>query len=144
MNKLTQTFLLLVFLVFTSIAGAQTVKIKKDEVFVDNELRFKSEKRLNATQFSLYHLTNGKEILTVIRNLNGTIGFSEDDYIQIIFNGFNTRVESEQIKGRTFAWYLELLLRDKVLHPDGTINEENLRNFFTKYDQNITNRTLRY
>src|SRR5690606_6858052 len=99
MNKLTQTFLLLVFLVFTSIAGAQTVKIKKDEVFVDNELRFKSEKRLNATQFSLYHLTNGKEILTVIRNLNGTIGFSEDDYIQIIFNGFNTRVESEQIKG---------------------------------------------
>lgn len=144
MNRLTQTLLLLVFLLYTSIAYAQTVKIKKDEVFVDGELRFKSEKRLNTTQFSLYNLSDGKEILSVIRNLNGTIGFSADDYTQIIFNGFNTRVESEQINGRAFAWYVELLLKGKVLNLDGSINEENLQNFFTKYDQNITNRTIRH
>jgi len=128
---------------FGNYVQAQDVNLKKEIVIVDGVQKFQYEKRRSATEFSLYSLDKKKEILTIIRNKGGTAGYSYDDYVQLIFSDYNVRVESVRLKGYSFKWFIELLLKEKVLNVDGSIDEQKLQTFFTKYDENVTNRTIR-
>ena len=39
--------------------------------------------------------------------------------------------------------FVTTMLKEKILSPDGTLDNEKARNFCEKYDENITNRTIR-
>ncbi|HTO16334.1 MAG TPA: hypothetical protein VLZ83_11215 [Edaphocola sp.] len=143
MKPILSIITLLIVTSFTIKTYAQDIKLKKDFVIVDGEQKFQYEKRSSATEFTLYSLDKDKEILTIIRNKGGTAGYSYDDYVQLIFTDYNVRVESVRFKGYSFKWFIELLLKEKVLNPDGSIDEQKLQTFFTKYDENVTNRTIR-
>lgn len=144
-NSIMKHLLVIIFFsLFISITtNAQDINLKKNFVTVDGEQRFQYEKRRSATEFSLYSLDKEKEILTIIRNKGGTAGYSYDDYVQLIFAEHNVRVESVRLKGYSYKWFVKLLLKEKVLTSDSSIDEQKLQVFFTKYDENVTNRTIR-
>ena len=137
---------ILILILLTSISNynyihAQDVNLKKDFVTIDGEQKFQYQKRRSATEFTLFSLDKEKEILTIIRNTANSKNIN-DNYVQIIFADYNVRVETLRLKGYTYAKFLELLLKEKVLLPDGSIDEAKLQNFFAKYDENVTNRTI--
>jgi len=77
-------FAMLFFFAFTSM-NAQKIKLKKGNVIIDGETYFKYEKRMMASEFSLYSLDGEDEILFILRNNNETIGYGDDDFNQITF-----------------------------------------------------------
>lgn len=133
---------IIIISLFTYPSHAQDVKLKKDIVTVDGEQKFQYEKRRSATEFTLYSLDKEKEILTIIRNTANSKSI-DDNYVQIIFADYNVRVETIRLKGYTYARFLELLFKEKVLLVDGSVDEARLQTFFAKYDENVTNRTIR-
>ncbi len=124
-------------------ATAQQVKFKKGFVTVDGTTRFEYQKKAAAKQFSLYTIGKEKEIIFILRNDNETSGYSEDDFNQITFIESNKRVETASLKSYSFKYFVKLLLEEKVLDLEGNIDEAKLDVFITKYDENITNRTIR-
>jgi hypothetical protein len=133
---------IIIISLFTYPSHAQDVKLKKDIVTVDGEQKFQYEKRRSATEFTLYSLDKEKEILTIIRNTANSKSI-DDNYVQIIFADYNVRVETIRLKGYSYARFLELLFKEKVLLADGSVDEARLQTFFAKYDENVTNRTIR-
>jgi AAA+ superfamily predicted ATPase len=132
-------------------ANAQDVEIKKDKVLLDGKeiLRYEKENVFNQ---SFYSLTDDEEILHYRFSDNETQQYMEDDYFILNFLGQKVKVESTEVSRATVIMssrkssekLIKWLLKDKVLNTDGTINPEKLDNFYQKYNEDITNRTVRY
>jgi AAA+ superfamily predicted ATPase len=132
-------------------ANAQEVEIKKDKVLLDGKeiLRYEKENVFNQ---SFYSLTDDEEILHYRFSDNETQQYMEDDYFILNFLGQKVKVESTEVSRATVIMssrkssekLIKWLLKDKVLNTDGTINPEKLDNFYQKYNEDITNRTVRY
>lgn len=130
-------------------AFSQEVKIKKDKVFIDGNLFLKYEK-INILTHSVYDL-NDNEILFVSFKDNETPQYSDDDFYILNFTTKKIKVESSDYSRiasfmnskKTMQKLIKWLLKDRVINKDGTINSEKLNVFFDKYDENITNRTIR-
>ena len=134
---------MLFFFAFTSM-NAQKIKLKKGNVIIDGETYFKYEKRMMASEFSLYSLDGEDEILFILRNNNETIGYGDDDFNQITFIKDKKKLESATLRGYSFKWFVSTLIKNKVLDLEGNIDPDKLETFFAKYDENITERTVRY
>ena len=145
---LTSAFLVLSF----SFVFSQNVEIKDDKVYLDSTEILYYEKS-NQFNHSFFSLNNKDEILFFKLDNNETPKYLDDDFIVINFLTQKKKVESKDtrkaISGlginskKNMQKLIEWLLKEKVLNNDGTINTEKLELFYEKYNENITNRTIR-
>ncbi|MGJ8591832.1 MAG: hypothetical protein ACSHXF_04755 [Aquaticitalea sp.] len=138
-NVLSAVFVL----AFVLVSSAQDVKLKKDYVYVDGEQKFQYDKRSGGNEMSLYTLDKEKEIVYIVFNSNGTIQNLEDNFVEITFIDVDMKIETQKFKGRSMSYLLERLFEEKVIDMEGHINQEKLDVFFRKYDEQITERTIR-
>lgn len=149
--KLVNAAFIMLIAVTTANAQEVEVEIKKDKVLLDGKEFLKYEKE-NVWNQSFYSLGDGEEIIHYRFNNNGTDSYFEDDYFILNFLNEKIKIESSQTSRTTVLMstkkssekLIKWLLKDKVLNADGTINKEKLDNFYDKYNEDITNRTVRY
>lgn len=140
MNKKFLLSIALTILV-SSLGFAQKVKFKKGKVLVDGKEILKIERQ--GTEATLYSLEGDDEVIYLNYESNGTLHYHEDDYVVIFFSKEEIKVETSRIKGSRKR-VIKALIKNKVLDMNGVINLEKLKKFAKKYDENITNRTVRY
>lgn len=132
---------------------SQKVEIKDDKVFLDNTEILYYEKS-NAFNHSLFSLKDKTEILFYKFDQNESPNYLDDDFIVLNFLSEKKKIESKD-KGKAISGLglnakknmqklIEWLLKERVLNTDGSINSEKLDVFYDKYNENITNRTIRY
>lgn len=144
------------FLCATNIMVAQKVEIKveiKDnKVLVDGKEILKYEK-INAFQHSFYSLTDDEELLMYKYSDNETQSYHQDDFIILNFLTAKKKIETTDVMKavsglgmnskknmeKLIAW----LLKEKVFDANGVFNTAKLDTFYEKYNENITERTIR-
>ncbi|WP_298902621.1 hypothetical protein [uncultured Psychroserpens sp.] len=141
--KFKNTLLLLTALFCFTNMNAQKIKLKKGFVLVDGEKKFEYEKGDGGTELSLFTLGKETEILFMLKNKNETVGYLDDDFKQITFINEKQKLETATYRSYPHKWFIKKLIKEKVLELDGKINSKKLNIFFSKYDENITNRTIR-
>jgi hypothetical protein len=143
MKKINYLCCLLFLVAVTPTAKAQEVKLKNDTVIIDDKPAFSYDKKSMGNEFYLYKLNTKDEIAYMIANKNETISYLEDDFKKIVFTEANVVVESSALRGRSWKYIVELLLESKVLDIEGNVDAKYLERFVTKYDEKITQRTIR-
>lgn len=89
--------------------------------------------------FYLYDLTSGEEVMYFKLNDNGTRGYFDDDYVKVYFSNAK---KSFEIKSY-YELVMAKLINEKIMTADWKIDDSKLDDFIAKYDENITNRTIR-
>jgi hypothetical protein len=149
-NKL-MLFMMLFFCV-SNLVTAQEVEIKDDKVLVDGKAILKYEK-VNFFQHSFYSLTDDEELLMYRYSENETKSYQNDDYLILNFLTLKKKVECSDITKavtglgmsskknmeKLIAW----LLKEKVIDVNGVLNPTKVATFYEKYNENITERTIR-
>ncbi|WP_404987231.1 hypothetical protein ACI513_10395 [Chryseobacterium sp. M5] len=128
----------------------QEVEIKDDKVLLDGKQILKAEK-INMVEYSFYNLKNDDEILLYRQMDNETSRYQDDDYYVLNFLTEKVKVESNDFykiasfmnSKKSMEKLIKWLLKEKVLTNDGELNPDRLAIFKEKYDQNITERTIR-
>lgn len=149
--KKNLTFFLFLSLFSFNKFSAQEVSIKDDKIEINNVPVLRFEK-INLEQYSFYNL-NDDEILLFRYNNNETPNNNNDDFIVLNFLNNKRKVESKNIE-KVMAGFglnskknsiklINWLIKEKVLTTEGIINPDKLDIFVEKYDENITNRTIR-
>lgn len=140
-----------ILLATTNFIYAQKIEIKDNDVVLDGNKILKSEK-INAGQYSFYTLDDN-EILMYKWFDNETPKFQDDDYYILNFIEQKVKVQSTDfskvISGigmnsrKNMEKMISWLLKEKVITTDGKINADKVNTLFEKYDENITQRTVR-
>jgi hypothetical protein len=143
--------LFIISLITTFSMSAQKVEIKDDKVLLDGKQILKYEK-INIIQHSFYTLDDN-EILLYKDHDNETPRYNEDDFFSLNFLTEKTKVETTDytriVAGigmnsrKNMEKLISWLIKEKVLSTDGVLNPERIKIFFEKYDENITERTMR-
>jgi hypothetical protein len=128
----------------------QEVEIKDDKVLLDGKQILKAEK-INMVEYSFYNLKSDDEILLYRQMDNETSRYQDDDYYVLNFLTEKVKVESNDFykiasfmnSKKSMEKLIKWLLKEKVLTNDGELNSDRLAIFKEKYDQNITERTIR-
>lgn len=128
----------------------QEVEIKDDKVLLDGKQILKAEK-INMVEYSFYNLKSDDEILLFRQMDNETSRYQDDDYYVLNFLTEKVKVESNDFykiasfmnSKKSMEKLIKWLLKEKVLTNDGELNPDRLAIFKEKYDQNITERTIR-
>jgi hypothetical protein len=141
MKNLIYLSLTLFFAFIGQSTNAQEVKLKKDQILVDEKPTFEYDK--SGFEFHIYKLGTKDEIIYILHNNNSTQQYLEDDYKKIIFLNQKVTIESSVFRARGFKYIVELMLKEKVLDLEGNISTDNLEKFAAKYNENITERTIR-
>lgn len=148
-------FAALIFILGNSLASAQEkekeVDIKDDKVLLDGTAILKYEK-ININEHSFYTLGDD-EIISYQYKDNETPKYADDDYCIINFLAEKVKVETTSVRHavagiglnsrKNMIKMITWLLKDKVLNTDGTINTAKLENFTQKYNEDVTQRTIR-
>ncbi len=142
-------FLTILVITFTTISFAQKIKIKKNEVTVDGTHILNYEKS-SGYNFSIYDL-NDDEIIFFKYHNNETSEYYDDDYFILQFFNEDMKIETTEsgwvpisLSTKKYAQkFLGWLMKEKVMDKTGQINAEKLKRFAQKYEENITNRTIR-
>ncbi|WP_396195651.1 hypothetical protein [Flavobacterium sp.] len=127
---------LTLFLSVIYFGSAQEVKIKKDQVFVDEQHWLNSDGcGMFGSSCSLSNLS-GDEIIYMkyvelkgvepITNYNKTGNVS---YSEIKFLGLNVSIELQE----SYKKIIKILYAAKVVNPDGTLDEEKVQKLVEKY-----------
>ncbi len=141
--KRTAIMLFTMLLVLTQTTFGQKVKLKKGKVLLDGKEILKYEREnWGVYQIHFYSLETEDEVLFFKRNDNETSSYFEDDYTEIKFLTFKKSLEIKQKK--SWKKYLLWLIKKKVLDSSGNLNESKVDDLIENYDENITNRTIRY
>lgn len=129
---------------------SQDVSIKDDKVMVDGKQILKAEK-ISLAQYSFFSMKDDQEILLYKYMDNETPSNVRDDFFILNFLTAKVKVESTDLgkvsnfmnsrKGmeKVVRW----LLKERVINRDGELNPERIAIFKEKYNENITERTLR-
>jgi hypothetical protein len=149
--KIRLFFLLAICAISSIKLTAQEVEIKDGKVIVNGKQILKYEK-INIFQHSFY-LMDDNEVLLYKYNDNETHQYSEDDYIILNFLTEKTKVESKDymkvVSGlglnsrKNMEKLIVWMLKEKVFDENGVLNPERVQLLFEKYDENITQRTVR-
>lgn len=118
---------------------AQKVKLKKDVVYVDGEAAFSYAKKTSGTELVVYTLNTKDELLTVIF-YSGNKEIRDDNYYKLVFTNENKLMEYTRPywNKSLIVWLLE----QNILTIDGKMNPDKIDLFITKYDENISERTM--
>ena len=138
--KLRNLFLLLITIMCYNLINAQKVKLKKEFVYIDDVQVFKYEKNAGDGWLTLYDLDNNEEVIFIRENDNGT-DYRDDDYTQYKFLKENIIIEISTYN----YWknYVKFLYKNKCFDLDGKVNLKKVQNTFNKFDENITDRTIK-
>ena len=131
-------------ILLTAVGFSQKIKLKKGKVLVDGKAIMKYERQGLGAKITLYSLDNDDEIIDMLAKGNETPHCRGDDYCMMFFSEDEIKVETSQFNGMSWKRVIKQIIRSKVLDMDGNINSEKLKKFARKYDENITNRTVRY
>jgi hypothetical protein len=143
-------FTIILLAVSANLYFSQEVEIKDDKVLLDGKQILRAEK-INMVQYSFYDLKNDDEILLYRAFDNETPKYVNDDYYSLNFLTEKVKVETNDFSKiasfmnskKAMEKLIKWLLKEKVLTPEGTLNPDRVSVFKEKYDQNITDRTLR-
>ncbi|WP_347216314.1 hypothetical protein [Chryseobacterium sp.] len=142
------------FTFFLLIAGcnlyfSQDVTIKDDKVLLDGKQILKAEK-INVAQYSFFSMKDDEEVL-MYKFMNNDTHRLDDNYFILNFLTEKTKVESTDLtkianfmnSKKGMEKLVRWLLKERVINKDGELNSERVAIFKEKYDENITQRTLR-
>ena len=142
MKKIIGLLLLMTFAL--SFANAQDITYKKIKfkygkgyLLVDKKETFKL--KYSAGYFYIYDLETNEELMYIYLNDNETMHNMDDDYVKVYFNKSEKMFESKSHHRIVMAQ----LINNKVFDSDWNLVEENIEKFIKKYDENISNRTIR-
>lgn len=129
---------------------SQEVVIKDDKVLLDGKQILKAEK-INVFQYSFFTMKDDDEILMWKYMDNETPKYMEDDYFILKFLTEKVTVETTDISKianfmnsrKGMEKLIKWLLKERVINNEGELNPERVAIFKEKYDENITERTLR-
>lgn len=145
MKKFATLFFILLSV---SLINAQKVKFKKGDVLIDGVKILKYD--VDGNNYSL--LTQEDDEILFMKFIdNNTEYYRGDDYLKLNFVEFEIIVETTDIdwiyevgtKRSHLKKILKLILKEKVINKNGVINKERLEKFHTKYDEKVTERTIR-
>jgi hypothetical protein len=109
---------------------------------IDNVEVFDFKKNDHTGEFSIYEKDTKNELIFIYYNDNGTKGYRDDDYIKINFLTLNKTVEND------LALWSENLIKwlyeNDLFTTDGKLNEQAIDKFIVKYNQNISERTIKH
>ncbi len=121
---------------------AQEVELKDDKVLVDGTEILTYEK-INNLQYSFFD-ADGNEILMYKYQNNQTQDYQDDDYFTLNFLALKKKVETSDFSliyaissKKNMQKLIKLLLKEKVLASNGTIDSEKVDVFYEKYNQAI-------
>ncbi len=134
---------ILALLLSTISVSAQTVKTKKDIVYVDSKPTFSYAKKAMGNEIYIYKLNTNEELFSMSVDNNGT-EHKADDGKKIIFSKQNTTIQSKIFRERDWDFLIALLIQDKVIDLNGAVDSDNLKRFKPKYDDKNINHTNRY
>lgn len=113
-------------------------KYKKGYVFVQKKEVLKL--RYSIGYFYVSDLNNGEEMMYFRINDNETPSYFDDDYVKVFFNDSEKEFESKSHQRILMAQ----MINEGVFDSDWNLVEENVDKFIRKYDENISNRTVRF
>lgn len=122
---------------------AQKIKLKDNQVLLDGKAILGFERLRAGNDMLVKKLGTEETLISFQRHDNETRSYPQDDYYKIYFPETKQLIESANLNGWPYAKVLEMLVKQKALNPDGTLNPEKVDDFVQQYDENITNRTLR-
>lgn len=148
-------FAALIFILGNTFVSAQEketeVDIKDDKVLLEGTAILKYEK-INVSEHSFFTLGDD-EIISYQYKDNETPKYGDDDYFIINFLAEKVKVESTSLRHvvaglgmnsrKNMIKMITWLLKEKVLNADGTINSAKLESFSQKYNEDVTQRTVR-
>ena len=136
------TFTVFILLVCTLAIQAQEIDFKKGTVFLDGKavLSYKVENR--ATEFTLYKLNTNEEVAFIIDYENQTVGYRKDDYYKINFISIGLKLESSNILG-TWKKVVKWFFKNDLFNNNAELNKDKVKVFVEKYDENISQRTIK-
>lgn len=132
---------LTVLVLSVSNLSAQTVKLKKDIVYVNDIPTFSFDKKSMGNELHVYKLDTKEELLSMIVDNNKTES-KVDDSKEIIFANQKTTIASKNFRSRGYEFLIALLIEEKVIDLKGEINSDNLTRFKAKYDDANVNKTM--
>ena len=137
--KRTITFLILL-LAITSM-NAQKVKLKKGKISVDGVEVFNYELNRGDGWISIYNMSDNEEVIFIRIADNGTNNYPQDDYTIYKFLKQDVVVE---VSGYTL-WknHVKFLLKNNVFDTNGLLNDSKIDHLKSKFDENITEKTVR-
>jgi len=120
---------LFTLVVFSQVSFGQKIKVKKGIAYVDGKEYVKTEK--NAGNMSIYAL-NGDDEIIFLKYYDPTPSNDQnrDNYYIVRFIDDNKKVD---ILNKTRKGILKLLFKGNVINEDGTINDEKMNKFVSKY-----------
>lgn len=129
---------------------SQDVVIKDDKVLLDGKQILKAEK-INVAQYSFFSMADDEEILLYRYMDNETQGYFDDDFYVLNFLTKKVKVESSDFtkifnvmnSRKGMEKLIKWLLKERVINQNGELNPDRVAIFKEKYDENITERTLR-
>lgn len=141
----------LTLLATINILNAQKIEIKDNNVLLDGK-KILNAKKINSSQYSFYNNVNN-EILMYKYNDNETPGYESDDFITLNFLQENLKIETTDTEKacsgfcmnskKNMEKLLTWLVKEKVITSDGNIDTNKANILHSKYDERITERTLR-
>jgi hypothetical protein len=129
------------FVLSATSLSAQTVKLKKEVVYVDDVATFSFDKKGMGNELYVYKLNTKEELVSMLVDNNKTES-KVDDSKRIVFKSQNTLIANKNFRGRDWDFLIALLIQEKVIDLKGEINIENLKRFTAKYDEKNTNHTM--
>ena len=129
---------LLVSFAFAQISSAQKVKIKKGIAYVDKKPYVKVERE--SGNMSIYPLEGDDEIIFLkLHDPTPNNNQNLDDYyiVRFIDSGKEVEIDDKSRKG-----ILKMIYKAKIVNKDGTLNEEKMKKFITKYGSDVSKNKL--
>lgn len=130
---------IILFLLFSTIGYAQKVKFKDDKISVDGVEILSYKKTSMMDEYYFYKLNTTDEVMYISYDRNGTRDYDGDNFSKLFFAKQNIKVETKALWfGLNSKPIIEKLLQEGVLQLDGVINEEKLKVFYNKYNEQLT------
>jgi len=134
-------FYVLILSLITTKISAQEVTLKKGIIYVDNAPAFSFERKAMGNELYIYKPDTKEELVKMAVDNNGTES-KVDDSKKIIFTQQKVTIQSKNFRSQNWEFLLSLLLQEKVFDLKGEINQDNLKRFKSKYDQNDVNHII--
>jgi len=114
--------------------------MKKGTIYLNDQEFLTYEKRSNAMELVVFELNAENELFTCIF-YNGDKETRNDNYFRLIFSESEKSMEYSQTywNKSLIAWLLE----QKIITSDGKIDNDKIDLFIKKFDEKLTERTLR-
>jgi len=114
---------------------SQKVDLKKGIVYFDKQPVYSYDREMMGNITNLYRLNTSDMIMTISFENNGTINYTNDDYIRIFFYEFNVLIETGKLRGMWPKQILERMRKMGVIENNGVFNPMKVENFRMQYHE---------